>query len=191
MNTDIAEFCGLIRRRSEEHRTALRSFSSVHNVLSPAFSILRQELDSMIRVIYLLSIKDLHERYRLLKLTLSGERWKVPTHNGRWKNATDRDMVELSQQLQGWTQSVHKFGCAFVHLSDFHNHSSENPFEKLEKSEQQDILSHMRYYHGGPPGEKPNMEEFSSYLPNVLEKSSSNLECYLRQLENEETLDNC
>jgi hypothetical protein len=189
MNTDIKEFCGLIRKRSEENQTALRSFSSVHSVLSPAFSILRQELDSMIRVIYLLSIADLHERYRLVNLTLSGEKWRVLTQNGRWRNVTDRDMVELSQRLQGWTQSVYKFGCAFVHLSDFHNHSSENPFEKLEESEQQDILSHMRHYHGGPPVDNPNMEEFSYYLPNVLNKISSNLDCYLQQLEKDETID--
>ncbi|XOF33982.1 MAG: hypothetical protein ACL93V_01395 [Candidatus Electrothrix sp. YB6] len=191
MNTDIEKFCGLIRKRSKENQTALRSFSSVHSVLSPAFSILRQELDSMVRVIYLLSIADLYERYRLVNLTLSGKQWRVLTHKGKWKKVTDRDMVDLAQQLQGWTQSVYKFGCAFVHLSDFHNHSSENPFEKLEKSEQQDVLSHMRYYHGGPLGDNLTMEELSHYLPDVLKKISGNLECYLQQLEEDETIDEC
>jgi hypothetical protein len=98
-------------------------------------------------------------------------------------------MVDLAQHLQGWTQSVYKFGCAFVHLSDFHNHLAQNPFDKLMKSEKQNILSHMRYYHGGPCHDDPDMAEFSSYVPQVFEKIANNLECYLNELEHNKTLD--
>lgn len=101
--------------------------------MSPAFSLLRQELDSMIRVIYLLAVKDPHERSRLIKATLRGERWKVQTARGKFRDVTDREMVDLAQGLQGWTQSVYRFGCAFVHLSDFHNHLVQNPFRKLSR----------------------------------------------------------
>jgi hypothetical protein len=156
--------------------------------MSPSFSILRQELDSMIRVIYLLSVNDLTERQRLIDSTLRGERWKFRTTKGRWRDVTDREMVDLAQQLQGWTKSVYKFGCAFVHLSDFHNHLAENPFDKLEASEKQDILSHMRCYHGGPCHDNPDMVELSLYVPQVFEKIASNLKCYLKQLEQDETL---
>jgi hypothetical protein len=89
----------------------------------------------MIRVIYLLAGTDLTERQRLIDSTLRGERWKVRTTKGKLRDVTDREMVDLAQRLQGWTQSVYKFGCAFVHLSDFHNHLAENPFDKLEESE--------------------------------------------------------
>jgi hypothetical protein len=164
------------------------SFSRLHNVLSPAFSILRQELDSMVRVIYLLS-QDVPERERLIGQTLDGEKWKVLTTNGKWRNITDKEMVDLAQGLQGWTQSVYKFGCSFIHLSDFHNHFAVNPFLSLDPSEQQDILTHMRYYHGGPQTDTPSMEEIASYLLRVFEKIASNLDCYLRQLEQGELLD--
>lgn len=189
MTTSTRTFCELIRNRSEENRRAIQCFAQPHNVLSPAFSILRQELDSMIRVIYLLSIKDLSERHRLVESTLRGEKWKVRTQNGKWKNVTDREMVDLSQKLQGWTQSVYMFGCAFTHLSDFHNHFVENPFNKLDDSEQQNILSHMRHYHGGPSHDNPDMKELSLYVPQVFEKVASNLECYLKQLEQNKVLD--
>lgn len=132
MNEDTQTFCGMIRNRSEENRQAMRCFPGPYRVLSPAFSILRQELDSMIRVIYLLSIRSVTERRRLIKSTIQGEKWKVKTSKGKWSDVTDREMVNLAQQLQGWTQSVYKFGCAFVHLSDFHNHLTENPFDKLK-----------------------------------------------------------
>ena len=185
-NTQI--FCEAVRNRSRENAEAMGYFSRLYNVLSPAFSILRQELDSMVRVIYLLS-QDVPERERLIGQTLDGEKWKVLTKNDKWRKITDREMVDLAQGLHGWTQSVYKFGCSFVHLSDFHNHFAANPFLSLNPSEQQDILTHMRYYHGGPQTDTPSMEAIASYLPQVFEKIASNLDCYLRQLEQGELLD--
>lgn len=173
----------MIRNRSSENRQAMRYFSNLHCVLSPAFSILRQELDSMIRVIYLLQIADLAERQRLIQSTLRGERWQLPTQKGKLREVTDRDMVEISQRLHGWTRSVYRFGCAFVHLSDFHNHMAEDPFQRLALPEQQDIIAHMRSYHGGPTCDDPDMKEIADYLPRVFDKIADNLSCYLEELE--------
>lgn len=187
MDTDTRTFCTMIRNRSEENRRAMHCFSIPHGVLSPAFSILRQELDSMIRVIYLLQITDLVKRQRLIQSTMQGEKWRVSTPKGKSRDVTDREMVDLAQQLQGWTQSVYRFGCAFVHLSDFHNHLAQNPFQRLSEAERQDVLSHMRNYHGGPLHDNPDMEEISEYLPRVFDKIAGNLKCYLEDLERGET----
>ncbi|MBI4634281.1 MAG: hypothetical protein HY742_10370 [Deltaproteobacteria bacterium] len=141
----------------------------------------------MIRVIYLLQITDLAERQRLIQSTLRGEKWKVMTPKGKGRDVTDREMVDLAQRLQGWTQSVYRFGCAFVHLSDFHNHLTQNPFQRLSEAERQDILTHMRNYHGGPSHDNPEMEEISRYLPQVFDKIAGNLKCYLEDLERGKT----
>ncbi len=143
----------------------------------------------MIRVIYLLATKDLAERRRLIQSTLRGEKWKVQTAKGKLREVTDREMVDLTQRLQGWTQSVYRFGCAFVHLSDFHNHFAQNPFDKLSDQEKKHILSHMRHYHGGPAHDNPDMQELSMYIPRVFEKIADNTKCYLEQLERGETKD--
>ena len=146
-------------------------------------SILRQELDSMVRVIYLLNISDLEERNRLIVQMLNGEVWTVLTDKGKSKKVTDKDMVELANNLQGWTLSVYKFGCSFIHLSKYHDYSDENPFDLLSSEEQKSILKHMRYYHGGPKNSSPNFDEFVTYFPSVFDKISGNLECYLNDLE--------
>jgi len=187
MDTDTHTFCTMIRNRSDENRRAMHCFSIPYGVLSPAFSILRQELDSMVRVIYLLQITDLVERQRLIQSTMQGEKWRVSTSEGKSRYITDREMVDLAQQLQGWTQSVYRFGCAFVHLSDFHNHLAQNPFQRLQEAERQDVLSHMRNYHGGPLHDNPSMEELSEYLPRVFDKIADNLKCYLEHLERGDT----
>lgn len=189
MNTNVKTLCEMIRKRSEENRNAIQILTNPHQVLSPLLSILRQELDSMIRVIYLLSINDLRERHRLIDSTLQGKRWKVRTTKGKWRDVTDREMVDLAQTLEGWTQSVYKFGCAFVHLSDYHNHNVDNPFDKLKESERQDILSHMRYYHGGPCNDSPDVRELAWYVPQVFKKIASNMECYLKGLAEDRSLD--
>jgi hypothetical protein len=152
-------------------------------------SIIRQELDSMVRVIYLLSISDPYERKRLIERTIDGNKWTIETQKGKEHRITDREMVELSNRLQGWSKSVYKFGCAFIHLPNSHTYKSKNPFESLPDTEKEDILSHMRYYHGGPSTDSPSFEELATYFPMIFEKIASNLEYYLKELEDNQTLE--
>lgn len=187
MKNETKTFCDAVRQRSNENRTAMIRIGHGRDTLSPAMSILRQELDSMVRVIWLLSIQNVAERRRLIHATLSGQKWTETTGNGKERKITDREMVGLAQRLQGWTQSVYKFGCAFIHLSDFHNHAVEDPFRRLPELERQDILCHMRTYHGGPSRDDPDIEEIARFIPQVFEKIAGNLDCYLKSLEEEKT----
>jgi hypothetical protein len=93
-------------------------------------------------------------------------------------------MVDLAQQLQNWTLSVYKFGCAFIHLSSLHDYNDRDPLMRLPIKERNEILDHCRYYHGGPMSDEPTFSHLVPYLPGILTKISDNLECYLRSLEN-------
>lgn len=146
-------------------------------------AVLRQELDSMVRAIYLLG-QPTEVRAAMIDTCVGGGRW------GRaGKSVTDREMVELSQQLQGWTASVYKFGCAFIHLSALHDYNDRDPLALLSASERQDLLEHCRYYHGGPLGDEATFSDLVPYLPSVLKKIADNLECYVGDLQNGRTLD--
>lgn len=148
-------------------------------LVGPMISVLRQELDSMVRVIYLLA-QNLERRELLIESSVNGRIW---TREGKQARVTDREMVELAQKLQGWTQSVYKFGCAFIHLSNLHDYNDRDPLLQLPADERRDILNHCRYYHGGPATDAERFEDLVPYLPYVLAKISGNLECYLEQLE--------
>jgi hypothetical protein len=141
-------------------------------------SLLRQELDSMVRVIYMLA-QTPQRRELLIDASVNGEKWTRESSRGR---VTDKEMVDLAQNLQGWTHSVYKFGCAFIHLSAFHDYNDRDPLRQLPPEEQRDIIEHCRSYHGGPPGDHPDFESLLPYLPRVLEKIASNLECYVKDL---------
>jgi len=180
---DIKKFCEILRKRSYEHAEAMKRINDLPGMM---VSIIRQELDSMVRAIYLLSISDFDERKRLIKQTLSGHKWTKLTSNGKSKIITDREMVGLSNILQGWTQSVYKFACSFIHFSNYHDYSSVNPFTQIDSAEQKNILDYLRNYHGGPMNDKPSFNELANYFPRVFDKIAGNLKCYINDLENNE-----
>ncbi|MGL6152901.1 MAG: hypothetical protein ACRC1N_17230 [Aeromonas sobria] len=102
-------FIRQIRHRSNEHIRAMEVLSAA-NIPSQMIAVLRQELDSMVRVIYLLSQEPARQTL-LIEDSVNGQNWQQSNRRG---NVTDRAMVEPAQQRQGWTQSVYKFGCAFT-----------------------------------------------------------------------------
>ena len=187
--TDIKQqFIALIQRRSNENAESLKD-DFYKKRIGKCISTLREELDSFIRVMYLGRISDLNERKRLMNLTLSGEKWTVLTANNKLKQVTDREMVEKSSELKGYIHYVYKFGCGFIHLSDFHNYQNKNPFDKLDYSEQFDIIYYLNQYHGFPRDMELNIENITHLIPNVFEKISTNLACYFNLILNDEMIE--
>lgn len=180
---DIDIFLRQIRSRSIEHQHAMCLLAEA-GLAGQMTAVLRQELHSMVRVIYLLT-QNLQRQKTLIEVSVRGEKWF--RENSR-SHVTDKEMVDLSQNLQGWTRSVYKFGCAFIHLSGLHDYNDRDPLGQLPIQERDDIIQHCRYYHGGPSSSDPNFNDLVPFLPPVLEKIAGNLECYLKQLEKGELL---
>ncbi len=181
--TQVDIFCRQVRARSVEHRQAV---NALHRMPGPVVSILRQELDSLVRVIYLLSQSDRAYRSRLIDASISGQKWTAKNSRDR---ITDQEMAGLAQALHGWTCSVYKFGCGFIHLSNMHDYRDRDPLSQISEADRQAILHYLRYYHGGPNTETPTFSDIVPFLPRVFEKIADNLECYLKQLENNEDID--
>jgi len=180
----IDTFCRQVRSRSRENAQAIRLLHGAE-LYGNVISVLRQELDSMVRVIYLLSITDRDRRARLIEDAAAGRIWKSPSA-GR---ITDREMVALADRLHGWARSVYRFGCAFIHLSSLHDYRARDPVQALDPRERHDLVHHLRHYHGGPQSDNPTFEQIAPYLPRAFEKVASNLECYLKNLENGDDLE--
>lgn len=156
--------------------------------IGKCISTLREELDSFIRVMYLGRIADFTERERLMTQTLSGDKWTIITHNGKWKQVTDKDMVNKTNELKGYISYVYKLECGFIHLSDFHNYETKNPFIKLDFSEQFDIILYLHQYHNYPRDRLLTVESIAPFIPNVFEKISTNLDCYFDAILNDEMI---
>jgi len=174
---NVTLFCSIVRQRSNENKQAVTLLSR-SRLTGQVMSVLRQELDSMVRVIFLLN-QTIEERNHLINLTLNGQKWRLRSN----AQVTDRQMVELADTLNGWTKSVYKFGCAFIHLSSFHDYAFNDPFLNLGTDEINDIKTHLNYYHDFSLTEVLTMNSISFFLPMVFDKIESNLECYIQSLE--------
>jgi hypothetical protein len=176
-------FCRQVRDRSAEHRQAMLAVSHLPGQM---VSILRQELDSLVRVIFLLAQDDRSYREQLVEASVQGARWKKKGSNA---HVTDRDMVILADKLHNWTKSVYAFGCAFIHLSNLHDYRTRDPLAQIPADERNAVLRHLRYYHGGPAQELPTFADVVPFLPRVFEKIADNLRCYVDSLEAGKSLD--
>lgn len=175
-NTNL--FCDIVIQRSKEHSLALDLLLQ-KELYGQVMSILRQELDSMVRVMFLLSINDLNLRNHFICQTLDGIKWSYP---GSKKVITDKQMVDLASDLNGWAFCVYKLGCAFIHLSAMTYYKNSNPFLLLPIAERNDIKRFLNQYHHFPPEKELNLENVTPYLDKVFNKVSSNLACHIEEL---------
>ena len=177
-----------IRQVRERSRENAESICLLHgkSLNSNVVAILRQELDSLIRVIFLLSQKDRTYRNALIKASVNGCPWTKRNGKGR---ITDREMVELSSSLFYWAKNVYEFGCAFIHLSSFHDYATRDPMERISAAERSTIASYMNYYHFTHLSPTVTFSEILPHLPAAFEKIKSNTECYLKNLEEDGDLD--
>lgn len=177
--TETEQFCQILRERSAENISAGQLLFN-NRLYGQLISVLRQELDSLVRAVFLLS-KDLTTRQHFISQTLQNKKWTLP--NSRTV-VTDRNMVDLTDRLHGWTNSVYKLGCAFIHLSPMADYRNSNPFQQIEPTEINYIKQHLHSYHGFNLADPLNMDTVSPYLLRVLDKVSSNLEPYIVYIEN-------
>ena len=176
--TETEQFCKILRERSLENVAAGQLLFS-NELYGQFISVLRQELDSLVRVVFLLS-NDLETRQHFISQTLQNNIWTMPNSK---TIVTDRNMVDLTGSLHGWTNSVYKLGCAFIHLSTMADYKNTNPFQQLSQTEINDIKQHLHHYHGFQLTSQLSMNTITPFLLKVLEKVSSNLKCYIDDLE--------
>lgn len=176
--SELVIFVRQVRSRSIENRKAIKLLATA-GLTGQVVAVLRQELDSMVRVMYLI-LQPPSRRMELICASIQGERW---SQSGTRAAVTDKEMVDLAAGFQGWTSAVYKMACAFIHLSNFHDYRDRDPLAQISASERRDILDYCRYYHGGP-AEDATFVDLIPYLPEVFIKISDNLDCYIEGLEN-------
>lgn len=177
MTNNLINFIRLTKDRSRDNT---RSIQTLHaqGLYGQSISILRQELDSLIRVCYLLTISDLNERSRLINDTLDGKKWKV---NGQ--NVTDRKMVTVASQYNHWAPEVYDFGNSFTHLTNYHDFKTTDPLTQLSDEQKNTIRHYLNSYHSFGAIREVTLQNIIPYIPQVADKVSNNLNSYLGDLE--------
>lgn len=177
-------FCRQISNRSGENFSAFHML--FHSKLyGNILSLIGQEIDSMIRVVYLLSISDLDYRNALIRASVNGERWR---HQGTGKPITDRQMVTVATKHEFWVSQAYKVRNGFIHLSNLHDYRHRDPMTLLPKEDKREILKHMWKWHHCPQNRGRTFNDIVPCLPNVFHKMQDHLRGYIRSLENQHVL---
>ncbi|TCJ18012.1 hypothetical protein EZJ19_03650 [Parasulfuritortus cantonensis] len=180
----LSIFARQVRNRSAENERVMKVLARM-GAAGQMIAVLRQELDSTVRVVYLLAQEE-PRRTELIEASVSGVRWKKANSKAP---VTDKEMVDLGNTLEGWCRSVYKFGCAFIHLSNMHDYNDRDPLSLISNEEREEIIRHCRAYHGGPNNATPTFSDLIPYIPKAFFKVSANLDCYLESLERGDNLD--
>jgi len=61
--------------------------------------------------------------------------------------------------------------------------------DQISEAERNAVLSHLRHYHGGPRGSSPRFSDIIPLLPGVFRKIADNLEYYVKQIEQDGSLE--
>lgn len=110
------------------------------------------------------------------------------TPKNKLRKVYDKNLIDKAIELEGYIHYVYKFGCRFIHLSNFHNYKTTNPFNKLNETENSDVKKYLSQYHSYPLNQELSFENLRDYIPNIFEKISSNLTCYFDQILNDGTI---
>lgn len=181
MNNDLSIFLDQVKSRSAENIKAFKILldSKLYGV---ALGLLRQELDSLIRISYLWHPETpVSVAQSLIEKSVRGEMWKVVNHNGKKVKVTDRDMLNLANHLGGWEQVIYSFGCKLIHLSDYHLYLDKDPFYTLSNAEKEDIIGYLSAYHGYYKS-SIIFNDLIEYLPKIMGKLTDNIEFYIEEL---------
>jgi len=188
MNNDLSIFLDQVKNRSDENKKAFKILldSKLYGV---AIGLLRQELDSLIRISYLWQPETpVVVAQSLIEKSARGELWKVVNHNGKEVKVTDRDMLNLASHLGGWEQTIYSFGCKLIHLSDHHLYLDKDPFDTISNTEKEDIIGYLSAYH---EYSKSNIcfTDLVEYLPKIMGKLADNVRFYIDELPDK--MDDC
>ena len=166
-------FINAVLKRKEENKKAF-SWLMEEKLYSLIGSILRLELDSLIRVAYLNSINDINQMECLLKQFNKGKRWKYEK-----QLITDRAMLNnvMWNLGLGWAQPIYDICCAFIHLSPYHDWGEIEPTRAISDLERSSIVQYVKEQQNICLANDFEFSDLVKISSGVFDKLHRNLEC--------------
>lgn len=179
---DIAQrFLSQVKDRSAEN---VASFHLLHENgnYSVCIGLLRQELDSLLRLCYLWRPETTaDDAVELMQDSVQGKKWAYRNEKGKTVVLRDADMLSFAAFLGGWEQVVYAFGCKAIHLSDLHAYKNHDPLASASAEVRDEVIGYLKSYHGYHK-QTISMADLYYFLPNVMQKLADNVEFYLEEL---------
>jgi hypothetical protein len=175
--SEIDRFHRLVQNRTKENMKSVAILINSGNY-SVAIGLLRQEIDTFVRLVYLGKVSD-DEAKRLVNDLVDGKQWQHKF--GKSGRITDREMVNEAKQKYFWVEIAYEFGCKLIHLSEIHDYENIDPFTRISFKDKNEIISYLKSYHGYSET-NIDIERFITFLPSVMKKIQDKVIDYNNQL---------
>jgi hypothetical protein len=180
MITAIKEYQNIIHHQLEENWTSFNILFELKHY-GNCISIMCQELDQYIRILYLLKqtkgIKD-----KLIECTLNNQKWFTVGIDNKKVYITEEQILEFTETLSGWEKGICTFGIIFRSLSNNNNYILKNPIKSLDENERLLLLEYIREYHQNDFPDNFDIENLIPILPMIFSKISESIKEYSNKI---------
>ncbi|WP_010116128.1 hypothetical protein [Acinetobacter sp. P8-3-8] len=163
----LEKFSAQINARTLENTEAFEVLFD-KQLYGVCIGLLRQELDTLMRLTYLNTLEDNNEKIIIITKSVDLGVW------GLNKRISDADMKKIIPNNIGWANNVYEFGNRFIHLSGFHLYKLEDPITKIDTDELNKIIGYLEDKHGFKKVENLTFQHLLNYLPDVMKKITEN-----------------
>lgn len=175
------EYKQLISHRLKEN---MKSFELLFGLkhYGNCISIMCQELDQIIRLLFLLNSSP-DERKLFMESSINSHKWYRLNKENKKELITEEILMKFTDTLSGWDKSVYRFGFAFNNLSANFNYGSKDPIKSMSDSDREYLSRYICEFHVADFPRDFSLEDLVPVLPSIIKTISSNLQQYLERLE--------
>ena len=82
-------------------------------------SMIREEVDSLVRVIHLFGVNDYNELADIIGNTFDQRKLGPTKADGRARRILDKSLIQDAAAQFDWLETLYEFGCSFIHRRAF------------------------------------------------------------------------
>jgi|SRR5208282_4151651 len=180
MITQNDEYKKLISHRMQEN---MKSFKLLFNIkhYGNCISIMCQELDQLIRLLFLLNSNS-DEKKQFMYSAINSQRWYIINNENKKEYVTDETLLKFAETLNDWDRSIYEFGFSFNDLSTNFNYGSRDPIKSMNERNRKKLYNYVKEYHVRDFPASFSLDDLIPVLPMIIEEISSKLNKYLERI---------
>jgi len=180
MISEMEEYKNLVTHRLDEN---LKSFNLLYGMkhYGNCISIMCQELDQIIRVLYLRNSSKI-EQQQLMYCTITNHKWFIVNRENKKEYITDEVLLRFTKTLTGWDQNIYEFGFSFKNLTNNYNYGSRDPIKSMSAADRAKLEKYISEYHVHDFKKDFTLDDLIPVLPMIIDEISAKLKSYIEKI---------
>jgi hypothetical protein len=177
MISEKDEYKRMVGHRLEEN---MKSFKLLFDMkhYGNCISIMCQELDQIIRLLFLLNSTANHKK-QFIYSSINNQKWYTTGLDHKRVYVTDDTLLQFSESLTGWDKCIYEFGFSFKNLSNNFNYGSRDPIKSMNETDRNRLHGYVKEYHVKDFPVEYSLEDLIPVLPMIIRLISNNLNNYM------------